>query len=118
MEAFPRITTDLNQMNGQPCVRGLRITVRRVLEALALYPDPADLQREYPELEPEDIRQVLAYAAAHLDNRPVEENLVDEDVNTGAEVDTILAKAAAPRAFSETEAMTFAIEETRKARRR
>ena len=56
-------------MNGQPCVRNLRLTVRRVLEALSTYPDRADLMREYPELEAEDIRQVLAYAAAVLDDR-------------------------------------------------
>lgn len=56
-------------MNGQPCVRGLRLTVRRVLEALALYPDRAELLREYPELEAEDIRQVLAYAATALDDK-------------------------------------------------
>jgi len=53
-------------MNGQPCVRRLRLTVRRVLEALATYPDRVELKREYPELEDEDIRQVLAYAAANF----------------------------------------------------
>ncbi len=67
-----RITSDPGTMSGQPCVRHMRLTVRRVLEALATYPDRADLLREYPELEPEDIRQVLAYAAASLDDRVVE----------------------------------------------
>lgn len=67
-----RITSDPGTMNGQPCVRHLRLTVRRVLEALATYPDRAELLREYPELQPEDIRQVLAYAAASLDDRVVE----------------------------------------------
>ena len=56
-------------MNGQPCVRGMRLTVRRVLEALARYPDRAELRSEYPELEDEDIRQVLAFAAANLDDK-------------------------------------------------
>ena len=37
-------------MNGEPCIRDLRLTVRRVLEALAIYPDRAELKREYPEL--------------------------------------------------------------------
>ena len=69
---FDRITSDPGMMNGQPCVRHMRLTVRRVLEALATYPDRAELLREYPELEPEDIRQVLAYAAATLDDRIVE----------------------------------------------
>jgi uncharacterized protein (DUF433 family) len=59
-------------MNGQPCIRGLRLTVRRVVEALATYPDRKELQREYPELEEEDIRQALAYAAANLDDRIIE----------------------------------------------
>ena len=69
---FDRITSDPGTMNGQPCVRHMRLTVRRVLEALATYPDRAELLGEYPELEPEDIRQVLAYAAATLDDRVVE----------------------------------------------
>lgn len=55
-------------MNGQPCVRNLRLTVRRVLEAVATYPDRQELKREYPELDDEDIRQVLAYAATCLDD--------------------------------------------------
>ncbi|HOU41409.1 MAG TPA: DUF433 domain-containing protein [Promineifilum sp.] len=63
-----RITTDPKRLNGQPCIRGLRLTVRRVLELLALYPNRAELQREYPELEDEDIRQALAYAAANLED--------------------------------------------------
>jgi uncharacterized protein (DUF433 family) len=72
MMAFDRITSDPAKMSGQPCVRNMRLTVRRVLEALATYPDRAELLREYPELEPEDIRQVLAYAAASLDDKVVE----------------------------------------------
>jgi uncharacterized protein (DUF433 family) len=56
-------------MNGQPCIRDLRLTVRRVLEAVAAYPDREELRREYPELEDEDIRQALEYAAAMLDDK-------------------------------------------------
>ena len=66
---FDRITTNPEIMNGQPCVRGLRLTVRRVVEAVALYPDWEDLQAEYPELEKEDIRQALAFAAINLDTQ-------------------------------------------------
>ena len=72
MAPLDRITSDPARVNGQPCVRGLRLTVRRVLEAMALYPEREELLREYPELEPEDIRQVLAYAAAALDDKVVE----------------------------------------------
>ncbi|MCK7576906.1 MAG: DUF433 domain-containing protein [Chromatiales bacterium] len=45
----------------------MRLTVRRVLEALKVYPDWNDLLREYPELEPEDIRQCLDFAAQSLE---------------------------------------------------
>lgn len=69
MEQFDRITTNVTRMNGEPCIRDLRLTVRRVLEALALYPDRAELKREYPELEDEDIRQTLAFAAALVDDK-------------------------------------------------
>ncbi len=69
---FERITVDSNRMNGQPCIRNLRLTVRRVVEAVSTYPDRTDLQREFPELEEEDIREALAYAAANLDDRVIE----------------------------------------------
>jgi len=72
MASFDRITSDPAIMNGQPCVRGMRLTVRRVLEALATYADKAELSSEFPELEEEDIRQALEYAAAHSDDRIVE----------------------------------------------
>jgi uncharacterized protein (DUF433 family) len=68
MQKFDRITIDPEQMNGQPCIRGMRITVRRVLEALSIYPDRTELFNEYPELESEDIRQVLEYAAMTMDD--------------------------------------------------
>ena len=71
METLDRITTDAARMNGEPCIRNLRITVRRVLEALALYPDRAELKREYPEIEEEDIRQALAFAAALVEDKVV-----------------------------------------------
>jgi uncharacterized protein (DUF433 family) len=66
---FTRITVDPDQMDGQPCIRGMRLTVRRVLLAIALYPDRAELFREYPELEEEDLRQALEFSAANLDDR-------------------------------------------------
>jgi len=67
--SFDRITIDPEQMNGQPCIRGMRLTVRRVVEAAALYPDRAELKREYPELDDDDIRQALEYAAESLDDQ-------------------------------------------------
>lgn len=72
LSSFDRITRDPAVMNGQPCIRGMRLTVRRVLEAMASYPDRAELIAEYPELEEEDLRQALEFAAASLDDRMVE----------------------------------------------
>jgi len=69
---FDRITNDPARMNGQPCVRNMRLTVRRVVELAAFYPNREELRQEYPELEDEDIQQALLYAAAHLDDRVVE----------------------------------------------
>jgi uncharacterized protein (DUF433 family) len=66
---FDRITTDPERLSGEPCIRNLRLTVRRVLEAVATYPDRNELKREYPELEDEDIRQALAFAASCLDDK-------------------------------------------------
>jgi uncharacterized protein (DUF433 family) len=59
-----RITVNPARMNGQPCIRNLRLTVKRVIELIALYPERGELFREYPELEDEDIRQALTYAAS------------------------------------------------------
>jgi len=59
-------------MNGQPCIRGMRLTVRRVLEALATCPDHAQFRVDYPEIEDEDLRQALEYAAANLDDKVVD----------------------------------------------
>jgi len=67
-----RITVDPAKLGGQPCIRGMRITVRRVIEALAVYPNRDDLRKEYPEIEDEDIRQALVYAAALLEGRTIE----------------------------------------------
>ncbi len=75
MQKLNRITIDPGQMNGQPCVRGMRLTVKRVLEALSIYPDKAELFTEYPELENDDISQVLAYAALTMDDSII---LLDE----------------------------------------
>jgi uncharacterized protein (DUF433 family) len=67
-----RITIDPDKMNGQPCLRNMRLTVKRVVELAALNPNREELLREYPELEDEDIRQALTYVATYLDDRIVE----------------------------------------------
>jgi len=73
-----RITVNPALMSGRPCIRNMRLTVRRVVELAALYPDREELRREYPELDDEDIRQALLYAAAFLDDRVVELPLTHE----------------------------------------
>lgn len=65
---FDRITQNPKVMNGQPCIRGMRLTVRRVLELLATYRIWDEIKQEYPELEDEDFSQALEYAAAHLED--------------------------------------------------
>ncbi len=72
MTPFDRITIDPKILNGQPCIRGMRLTVRRVLEALAVHPEREELRAEYPEIEDEDIRQALVYAALNLDDKIVD----------------------------------------------
>lgn len=67
MATFDRLTSTPRILNGQPTIRGMCLSVRRVVEVLAIYPDWDDLRREYPELEPEDIRQALEFAARNLD---------------------------------------------------
>jgi uncharacterized protein (DUF433 family) len=67
-----RITTNPNRMNGQPCIRNLRLTVRRVIELLATYPHREELRQEFPELEDEDIRQALIFVSSYLDDRIIE----------------------------------------------
>ena len=69
MNAFDRITINPKQMNGQPCIRGMRLTVKRVVKLVALYPDREELRREFPELNDEDIQQALNYAAAAVEDR-------------------------------------------------
>jgi len=69
---FSRITIEPGKMSGQPCVRGYRITVRRLLSALARLESRAEVLREFPGLEDEDITQALHFAAAQLPDEEVE----------------------------------------------
>lgn len=66
---FDRITADPKVLGGKPCIRGLRVPVQLVLKLLADYPDRADLFADYPELEPEDLAQALAFASSMLEDR-------------------------------------------------
>jgi uncharacterized protein (DUF433 family) len=61
---FDRITVDPAQMGGVPCVRRLRIPVATVLRLLAGGLTEGEILAEYPDLESEDIRECLRFAAA------------------------------------------------------
>jgi uncharacterized protein (DUF433 family) len=63
---YDRITSDPKVLGGKPCIRGMRITVQRVLEILAQNPTWDAVRDDYPELEEQDIRQALTFAAAFL----------------------------------------------------
>jgi len=66
--SFERITVEPGKGGGKPCIRGLRITVRRVLELLATYPYREDMLKDYPFLEDEDVKQALHYAATKFNH--------------------------------------------------
>jgi uncharacterized protein (DUF433 family) len=58
-----RITIEPGKRGGQPCVRGLRITVYDVLEWLASGMSENEILNDHPDLEPADIRACLRFAA-------------------------------------------------------
>jgi uncharacterized protein (DUF433 family) len=60
--SLDRITINPRKMNGEPCIRDLRLTVWRVLELLQTYPNRSELYKQFPELTEEDIKQVMIYA--------------------------------------------------------
>ena len=69
MTAYPRITVNPNQMGGLPCIRGLRIPVAAVVEMVSEGMTGAEIIDDYPDLEPEDIREALRYAAEAVRER-------------------------------------------------
>jgi uncharacterized protein (DUF433 family) len=66
---FPRITVSPEQMNGVPCLRGLRIPVATVVGMVAEGMSEPEILAAYPDLESQDIRESLAYAAEALRER-------------------------------------------------
>ncbi len=69
MMTFPRITVDPEQMDGLPCIRGLRIPVATVVDMVASGMSEDEILRDFPDLEREDIRESLRYAAAAVRER-------------------------------------------------
>jgi uncharacterized protein (DUF433 family) len=58
-----RITIDTKVMGGQPCIRGLRIPVSLIVRLIASGKTVKEILEDYPELEEEDVKQALEYAA-------------------------------------------------------
>ncbi len=63
-----RITIDPGKCGGRPCIRGLRIRVKDVLEMLAARVPEKEILEDFPYLEPEDIDSCLQYAARQADH--------------------------------------------------
>jgi uncharacterized protein (DUF433 family) len=63
-----RITFDPEQCAGRPCVRGMRVRVKDVLGMLAGGASESQILKDYPDLEAEDIRACLQYAAAQANH--------------------------------------------------
>ena len=63
-----RITFNPDQCGGRPCIRGMRIRVKDVLDLLAAGITEAEILKDFPDLELDDIRAALAYAAEATDH--------------------------------------------------
>ena len=68
MKYLDRITFDPEQCGGRPCIRGMRIRVKDVLEMLAAGVGETEILEDFPYLEAEDIRACLEFAAAEMDH--------------------------------------------------
>jgi uncharacterized protein (DUF433 family) len=66
MGQVARITVDPNLCGGRPCIRGLRVRVKDVLEMLASGMSNADILKDFPYLEADDISAALVYAAKQV----------------------------------------------------
>ncbi len=67
--AFTRITSDPDKMAGVPCIRGLRFPVATVVTMVADGMSNDDILIEHPDLEVEDIREALKFAALAVQER-------------------------------------------------
>jgi uncharacterized protein (DUF433 family) len=63
MRQFERITIDPAVMGGKPCIRGMRVTVGMIVEALGAGRTENEILADFPYLEKEDIRAALSFAA-------------------------------------------------------
>jgi len=68
MALLERITVDPNQCGGRPCIRGMRVRVTDILAMLSEGVSHEEILRDFPYLEPDDIKAALAYAARQSDH--------------------------------------------------
>jgi uncharacterized protein (DUF433 family) len=68
MSQLHRITFNPDQCGGRPCIRGMRIRVKDVLDMLAAGETEQTILADFPDLQPEDIRAALEYAARQVDH--------------------------------------------------
>ena len=68
---FSRITADPDKMSGVPCIRGLRIPVATVVGMVASGMSVEEILKAFPDLEPEDIKEALLYAAEAVREREI-----------------------------------------------
>jgi uncharacterized protein (DUF433 family) len=68
---FRRITIDKNQMDGVPCIRHLRIPVTTVVAMVADGMSRDEILEAYPDIEKEDIKEALFYAASAVKERQI-----------------------------------------------
>jgi uncharacterized protein (DUF433 family) len=63
VQGFERITMDPEVMGGKPCIRGIRVTVGMIVEAMSAGRTVEQLLADFPYIEEADIREALAFAA-------------------------------------------------------
>jgi uncharacterized protein (DUF433 family) len=77
MNLFDRITVEPDKCGGRPCIRGLRVRVTDILGMLAQGVSQDEILRDFPYLEPDDIKATLAYAARQADHAVLQQSSVD-----------------------------------------
>jgi len=71
VQELKRITINPEVMGGKPCIRGMRVTVGMIVEAIAAGRTVLELLADFPYLEDEDVREALAFAASLAQGREV-----------------------------------------------
>lgn len=74
MSLIERITVEADKCGGRPCIRGLRVRVTDILAMLAEGVAHDEILRDFPYLEPDDIKAALAYAARQADHAVLQQS--------------------------------------------